>query len=176
MDPSDKAQAIRESSRARQRDDRVGTLVHQVLASLLSRRAPITVAAVREEVDVRLPVRLASVYRQSLRQRVVGAAMIYETEFRESTWRFAGAEMIIGDSALDLVWFAPGGYVYADEIKSGISASALLDQITAQCRAQFDAGSEIFGRRFVGVRAVLLAERRVGMLTIESRGELKWAK
>lgn len=175
VNSSDKAQAVRESSRARQRDDRVGTLVHEVLASLLSRQAPVTVSSVRNEVDARLPVRLASVYRQAIRQRVVGASMIYETEFRETTWQFAGAEMIIGDSALDLVWVAPGGFVYADEIKSGLAAVARLDQITAQCRAQFAAGTTIFGRRFAGVRAILLTERRIGSLTAESQEELKWA-
>lgn len=174
MKSGEKTQAIRESSRARQRDDRVGTLVHEVLAALLCRQQSLTLTAIREEVDARLPVRLATVYRQSLRQRVIGAVTIYEAEFREPTWQFAGAEMIVGDSALDLVWISPAGHVYADEIKSGISASARMNQLSAQCRGQFASGSEIFGARFVGVRAILLAERRVGMLSRQSQGEIKW--
>lgn len=174
MKIDDSTQLRREASRALQTDERVGTLVHAVLGSLLRRPQPIELFAARRVIDAYLPQNLAPVYRQSLRQRVVSSVLIYETEFRRPDWRFAGAESILEDSALDLVWVTPGGRVFADEVKVGLAASQRLDQLTAQCRAQFAAGVSVFGRRFAGVRAVLIAERREGMVTAGSQGRIAW--
>lgn len=167
-------QAARESARSLQLDDRVGSLIHAVLASLLRRSEGISVQSARNTVDAHLPERLAPVYRQALRQRVIASCLIYESDFRRGDWRYAGAEQILEDSALDLVWIDSTGSVYADEVKTGLASSLRIDQLTAQCQAQFAAGVSVFGRRFAGVRAVLLGERREGMLSTETAGEIEW--
>lgn len=152
----------------------MGTLIHSVLANLLRKSDAITPASIRAETDAHLPSDLATVYRQSLRQRAVGAVLTYEREFRVDGWRFAGAETIVQDSALDLVWVTSAGLVYADEIKTGLNARLFLDQLTSQCAGQYAAGIQVFGPRFSGVRAILLAERRSGMYSARSRGEIAW--
>lgn len=167
-------QAGRESARSLQLDDRVGSLIHVVLASLLRSSEAISVESARKTTDAQLPEGLAPVYRQALRQRVIASCLIYDSDFRRVDWRYAGAEQILEDSALDLVWIDSSGAVYADEVKAGLATSLHIYQLTAQCRAQYAAGVSVFGRRFAGVRAVLLGERREGMLGARTRGEIEW--
>jgi hypothetical protein len=147
-----------------------------VLAGLLRRDIEIAPFSIRQEVDAHLPDRLAPVYRQSLRQRVTGAALTYEEHYRVPNWRFGGAEMILGDSALDLVWITPTGSVYADELKTGLNARLHVDELAAQCEAQYIAGVETFGRRFKGVRGILLTERRCAVFPADKGGKALWSK
>ncbi len=145
------------AGRARLRDEAVGTLVHAVLADLLTNEAPITGASAVAATDRQLPRRLASSHRQSLRQRVSSAAVRYETNFRRADWRLIASEANAGDVRFDLVFLTSEGEICCDEIKAGSAAKDHLLAITAQGEAQLAAGIETYGSTFRGVRVVLLA-------------------
>lgn len=148
------------SGRSRLSDNVVGSLTHAVIASLLGKGIPLSIDAARIETDLHLPPDFATVYRQSIRQKVGSAVSRYEQGFTRVGWRFAGSEIVAGDVAFDLLWISPGGQLEADELKTGLNAERHISTISAQCQSQAAEGNRIYGERFSGVRLVLLAAAR----------------
>ena len=83
----------------------------------------------------------------------------YFSHFRRSPdWIFLGAEVNVGDVRMDLLWVDREGRIEADEVKPGIGAVFGKErELRAQLSSQVEAGNELFGNDFRGVRAVLLA-------------------
>lgn len=141
----------------------VGTLTHACLAQLLSSGSALEPAQVRRAAALQLRSDLAPVYRASLMQRMTAAVARYRSAFMRDDWRFAGAEVIQGDVALDLLWMTSDGTLVADEIKTG-PASADLPRHLPQCKAQLAEGIHAYGSSFAGVRLALLATEQEAWL------------
>jgi hypothetical protein len=133
-----------------------GTFCHQLIAELCKRQ--ITGSPAIEAAALALaPARLAAVHRQALLSFVVPMAASYVRHFARPGWRFLGAEVIVGDVALDLLW-QRRGRLEADEVKSSASEpTAWRPAAEAQALAQAHAGREHYGSSFAGVRIVALA-------------------
>jgi hypothetical protein len=163
-----------ERSRSLLQDQPMGSLAHATAVAHLRRSAPFTTAALRDTVAVQIPPTLKTVYRQAAVQRVVSALMVYFHELASPGRAFVSGEHISNDVALDLLWRLPDGTVEADEIKTGLQASANLPAIQRQCITQCEAGVEEFGESFRGVRAVFIPERVVGWIGAQGNGEFEW--
>lgn len=160
------------SGRSRLSDNVVGSLTHAVVASLLEKGLPLSIDAARTETDNHLPPDLATVCRQSIRQKVGSAVSRYDERFARVGWRFAGSEVVTGDVAFDLLWISPEGLLEADELKTGLNAERHISKSSAQCLSQVAEGNQIYGERFLGVRLVLLAAaREVYFANSARRGE-----
>lgn len=133
-----------------------GVLCHRLIAELCAREItePHAIEALAAGL---LPPRLAAVHRQALLSFVVPMAASYLRHFARPGWRFLGAEVIVGDVALDLLW-QRGGRLEADEVKSSASQpAAWRPAAEAQALAQASAARKHFGSPFAGVRIVALA-------------------
>lgn len=154
-------------------DQEAGRATHALIGALCAAWGPAAHAAdVWAEARKMAAGRLPAVYRQSARQRVATAAATYFREFARPGWRFEGAEVIVGDLALDLLW-SKSGHLEADEIKSGLAAPQdWRHAVRQQAAAQADAARAVYGSAFRGVRAVLLAAPRESFL-VRSAPSLK---
>ncbi len=142
--------------RALLREDRVGTLCHRALAWLLAHDLPLDEPHAVAATNAVLP-QVAPVYQLSMRAWISSSIARYRHRFeRESRWRFVGAELIVGDVALDLLWIDASGRIEADELKTGPQPAGSINRSIAQATAQARIGSAALGRRFDAVRLVVL--------------------
>lgn len=139
----------------------IGRLVHLVIGLLLEAgyRAPDPETVLRYADS--LVADEAPVYRLSLRSRLVSDALAYFDRFAPPPdWTFAGREVDAPPVALDLLWRAPDGNLWADELKTGRSfGDPRAAAVRAQVGRQLLAGHDGFGDDFGGVRVCLLAKR-----------------
>lgn len=148
------------SERARLRSESVGALVHDAVRVALGgggRGDP------GEAARMVVSRGVAPVYRLALLHRVTTATGAYLGALRRdpASWSIMGAEVLVGEARLDLLFVDPGGRIEADEIKTGLlGPAAELPWVRAQVEAQVGLGRATFGRRFGGVRLVDLARRQ----------------
>jgi hypothetical protein len=138
-------------------EDRLGTICHKGLAWLLTHELPLDEPHAVFAADAMLGRDVAVVYRASLRAWVAGATVRYERHFRRSdAWRFLGAEVIVDEVALDMLWVNFDGRVEADELKTGLEPAGSLASSLAQAIGQARAAAAIIGSQFQAVRLVVL--------------------
>jgi hypothetical protein len=94
--------------------------------------------------------------RQALKMNSVGLVAAYFRYFSFKAGTFLGAEVWVGGAPVDLVWES-NGVIWIDEIKTGSSAiRETREGLELQVKEHWGAGSNEFGSKFGGVRAILL--------------------
>ncbi|PKW25747.1 hypothetical protein [Phycicoccus duodecadis] len=142
----------------RNRDGRVGVLVHRVIGEVVdsARALPVTDALrmVGDTVERTVPATRGSA---AIRLRVQSHAARYVTHFmpgHECT--FLGAEVRVERGRVDLAWSHPDHGVWFDEVKTWRHAGMSWDaQTWDQVDRYMKAGTAQFGARFAGVRLVV---------------------
>jgi hypothetical protein len=136
--------------------DRVGMLLHELLAEHLSSRPRSRWQdSLRDSVRDALPS-LSLAHALALETRLVSLAARYLDRYLPArSSEFLGAEVFVEDVRLDLLWLE-SGRLFADELKTG-SAPMSRAMAIRQSHAQLMAGRAAFGNAFAGVRVVLLA-------------------
>lgn len=141
-----------------------GIAIHALIAAAAAQFGPKAhVGQLQKLAGALISERLAPVYRQSLKQRVVTAATRYFTRFGPVGWTFVGSEVVVGEVALDLVW-TRGGLVMADELKTGAVSLFGEDELKLQIEAQLAAARSRWGEAFHGVRSIRLLEPELSRL------------
>ena len=145
------------AQRAMLHEDQLGTVSHRAIAWLLSHDLPLNdVQAVRATDEIIGPD-VAPIYRASVRAWVSGVVGRYERYFRrDGAWSFLGAEAILGDVALDLLWVNTSGCLEADELKTGTSPAGRIADSVAQARHQAKAAFASLGSTFRAVRLIVV--------------------
>ncbi len=136
----------------------IGTATHRLIGLLALRHAP-GVPAVWELTDAARALLCSGrspSARQSMRVGVISLAGVYLARFWPLGARLVACELVVGDSALDLLWLLGDGTLFADELKTGIAACELHEPTVAQARAQAVNGAVLLGESFIGVRVALL--------------------
>jgi hypothetical protein len=136
----------------------VGTATHQLIG-LLALRHPADLPA-RHQLTVTARGLLSHgrspSARQAMRVAVISLAGVYLQRFWPRGARLIACELVIGDSAIDLLWLQRDGAMFVDELKTGIAASELHAPTVAQARTQADECARLLGESFLGVRVALL--------------------
>lgn len=74
-------------------------------------------------------------------------------------WTLIGAEVLVFDCRVDLLWVSPFGFAI-DEIKRHVESGPLSDKVAEQCGRYLAAGTIQFGPLFVGLRLISLTSLR----------------
>lgn len=136
----------------------VGTATHELIG-LLALRHPAGVPAAGElkaAARALLSGGRSPSARQAMRVAVISLAGVYLQRFWPRGARLVACELVIGDSAVDLLWLLGDGTLFADELKTGIAACELHEPTVAQAHAQAADGAVLLGDSFIGVRVALL--------------------
>jgi hypothetical protein len=138
----------------------IGRATHRVIAHLVDEghRAP-SGDDIRTTVLSEPAAGLPHVYGLAARRRISAAVSLYFRHFVPGPhWRFLGAELRVPGACLDLVFSHGREGVLADELKTGLAAADGQDQgLEGQLVRALSGGSAMFGRRFRGIRVLLLA-------------------
>ena len=136
----------------------VSTATHQLIG-LLALRHPAAAPAVCELKSTARALlcggRSPSA-RQAMRVAVISLAGVYLQRFWPRGARLVACELVVGDSAVDLLWLQGDGTLFADELKTGIAACELHEPTVVQAHAQAADGAVLLGESFIGVRVALL--------------------
>ena len=138
----------------------VGSLTHQIIGACARRFG--CRASSREVLTTAEDLRLAGAvnHRQALKMNSVSLAAAYFRDFSFESADFLGAEVWVGAAPVDLVWESKG-LIWIDEIKTGSGAAAMARRaLDLQVRGHWAGGSNDFGEKFGGVRAVLLESEK----------------
>lgn len=136
----------------------VGTATHQLIG-LLALRHPAATPAVCElksTARVLLCGGRSPSARQAMRVAVISLAGVYLQRFWPRGARLVACELVVGDSAVDLLWLQGDGTLFADDLKTGIAACGLHEPTVVQAHAQAADGAVLLGESFIGVRVALL--------------------
>lgn len=156
----------------------LGRLAHIVIAERL--------AAGDRTPDSRALTRAAQVHSKDgprsvhphalVQQLAVSAAVYFRLFLLDEQWRFVASEMSAGNCRFDLV-FTDGRSFRVDELKTRRASheresEPLSQQLARQCAA----GEERWGKRFFGVRGVVLGAPRASRLLRpgSQESELQW--
>jgi len=158
----------------RTRDSRIGVLVHRVIGDVADAARSMPLAeAVRLVHEV--TERLVPAERGVTRTRVlVGShAARYVSLFLPGPGcEFLGAEVTVGRGRVDLAWSHPTHGVWFDEVKTWRHAGRGWDGATHdQIDRYVEAGRDLFGDRFVGVRLIVTGHSQ-DSVHIDAQGEV----
>lgn len=136
----------------------VGTATHQLIGLLALRHPAVTPSAceLRDTARGLLCRGRSPSARQAMRVAVISLAGVYLQRFWPRAARLVACELVVGDSAVDLLWLLSDGTLFADELKTGIAACELHEPTVAQAHAQAADGAVLLGESFIGVRVALL--------------------
>lgn len=96
------------------------------------------------------------VRRLAMRSAVLSLTAVYVERFWIARARLVASELVMGDTAADLVWARPDGQLIVHEIKTGLFAGPDEPTIVAQAEAQAAEGHRLFGDLFAGVNVIVL--------------------
>jgi hypothetical protein len=136
----------------------IGTATHQLIGLLALRHAPGVPAVweLKEAARALLCSGRSPSARQSMRVGGISLAGVYLARFWPRGARLVACELVVGDSALDLLWLLGDSALFADELKTGIAACEAHEPTVAQANAQAQDGALVLGESFIGVRVALL--------------------
>jgi len=132
----------------------LGTLVHLAVRRVVeSDRRIVDADSATAAMRAVLPPGLAVTHRLMLMQRGRMRLLVWGERFDpRPDWAFVGAELVVDDVAIDLLW-SRDGYVRADELKSG----PLSTSNRRQAHNIADVCADAFGAASTGVRLISLA-------------------
>lgn len=136
----------------------VGTATHRLVGLLAMRHRAKAPAAdeMKDAARALLCGGRSPSARQAMRVAVISLTGVYAQRFWPSEARLVACELVVGDSAVDLLWLLGDGTLFVDELKTGIAACELHEPTLTQARTQADEALGLLGGSFIGVRVVLL--------------------
>ena len=152
------------------RHELVGTLVHDVIASLAkttrSPHIPEILAAAERSVP-----HLEPNEGRAHKQNIAGlTASYFHRLVPNDAWRFAGAEKHLGIGRIDLLWEHPRGDLLIDELKAGQASFFGTTAHHAQARRYLIDGRTAYGPRLRAVRLLCLTDHSRSLLFHDPAG------
>ena len=141
---------------------KVGDRTHRIVAELLTRGIPL-VHSLRTAAIVRCASEVFKAYPVTYRPResyfeAVSAAGVYLNRFRPlAPWSVFAIEKQVGTRRLDVAYRSLGTGYLIDEIKLGVGRYG-EDAVQQQISAYLEAGTELWGAEFIGVRLCAIHE------------------
>jgi hypothetical protein len=146
------------------RSREIGTLTHQVIASLL----PVTSSPTPEQITAAVNAALpgyAPIEARAHRQNIAGAVGSYFWRLLPPPqWLFHGAEVHLGLGRVDLLWVDFDERILLDEIKTGHPRDLQLSSTREQITSYGDCARLRWADRYVGIRVLSTRDPRKSQL------------
>lgn len=167
--PAAQASTAPENSEPEITETYVGTVTHRLIALVAEQFGGRATPSEFLQLATTVNPRGSIVGRQALRMNAVTLAASYFRDFAFDSADFVGSEIWVGPQPVDLVWNRHQK-IWVDEIKTGLTpAGSAYAGLELQVKEQWAAGAAEFGRRWGGVRAIIL-EKPESSFHLDSSG------